>query len=115
MTAETNSNTPSKPRRRGDRGIILITTLLLLTLLSAFAIGAQNRALSQARVLNKVIEIEEERIALQSARALSLPLVGEIMLDDLDEGEVNVDYQGEVFVASVKAVARRGWYALTVR
>ncbi|MEL6667204.1 MAG: hypothetical protein AAFQ24_13840 [Pseudomonadota bacterium] len=103
---------PSIMRRRGDRGIILITTLLLLTLLAGFALAAQNRALSQATLLDRVMEQEDERIALQSVRAVALPLIGEALL--ANESLVIADFLETQIRISLEPKERNAWYHLFI-
>lgn len=114
MKIETATKPASKLRRRGDRGIILITTLLLMTLLAGFAIAAQKRAFSQAQVLEKVRDVEDERIALQSARALALPLVGEAILDRKTDAVVAMRFAEQLFEITLDPAQRREWYRMIV-
>ncbi|MDX8355261.1 hypothetical protein [Cognatiyoonia sp. IB215182] len=105
---------PSKMRRRGDRGIILITTLLLLTLLAGFALAAQNRALSQATLLDRVMEREEERIALQSVRAVALPLIGEALLNDQMNSQNHLMIDVRKFRFNLRSSDRADWFRVFI-
>lgn len=114
MATDTPLNAASNLRRDEDRGIILITTLLLLTLLAGFAIAAQNRAISQAQVLERVIELDEERIAVQSARALVLPLIGERLLDGIAGSPISLQSEDQVFEVRLEPVQRAEWYRMLI-
>lgn len=83
-------------------------------LLAGFAIAAQNRALSQARVLDRVINLEEERVALQSVRALVLPLVGEVLLDGDAGAPVSLRFDGQVFEVVLEPAQRAEWYRMVI-
>ena len=102
-------------RRRGaDRGIILITTLLLLTLLAGFAIAAQNRALGQARVLEAVRAAEEDRMVLQSVRAVALPVVGEALSVGDTEQQMVVSFEEQPFLITLSPLPRSGWASMSI-
>ncbi len=86
-----------------------------MTLLASFAIAAQNRAVGQARVLEKVRAAEEERLVLQSVRAVALPLVGEVMLDRTESAEISVTADTQSYVIALSSAERRDWYGITVK
>jgi type II secretory pathway component PulK len=100
--------------RRPDRGIVLITTLLLMMLLAGFAIAAQSRALAQIRVLDKLRQVEQTRLLTQSARSLALPLIGEAMLDRREQDEISVTVEDTSFEFTVSKASRRNWYVLSI-
>ena len=114
MSANSRIRPTSRMRRRGDRGIILITTLLLLTLLAGFAIAAQNRALSQARVLNEIQLVETAQIDVQSARTVALPLIGGLLLGGAEVTDFYMIFEGQRFDVELTPAARRDWYRVEI-
>lgn len=100
----------AESHRRPDSGIILLTVLSLLVLLAAVALTVQARALSSTQVLRSIKTVYVDEIQWQSARAVSLPLVGESILSaqEMDEGPVNLD--GEV--NEVEALGRASHYTV---
>lgn len=112
--AATAQSTPNIRRRGADRGIILITTLLLLTLLAGFAIAAQNRALGQALALDAVQEVEDERVVLQSVRAVALPVVGEALSVGDAEQDMVVSFAERRILITVSPLPRSGWASISI-
>lgn len=101
-------------RREANRGIILITTLLLLTLLAGFAIAAQNRALGQARVLDAVRAAEEQRVVLQSVWAVALPIVGEALSNGELANLLPLPFGENNLKVAVDPTLRSGWVKISI-
>lgn len=68
-------------KRRSQSGIVLISTLLSLSLLTMFALTIQAKSIASAKTYRKLIQATEVDAAQAAVRELVRPLILEAMID----------------------------------
>lgn len=88
-------------KRKSQSGIVLISTLLSLSLLTMFALTIQAKSIASAKTYRKLIQATEVDAAQAAVRELSRPLVLEAMIDferetqlRLNSTPFKLDWQG---------------------
>lgn len=98
-------------KRKSQSGIVLISTLLSLSLLTMFALTIQAKSFASAKTYRKLIQATEVDAAKASVRELARPLVLEAMIDfdsetqlELDGSPFELDWRGRPMTLTAQDV-----------